>query len=730
MIEGQGSIVAVGTGMRTLLGEVAESTAALRAEQSQLGKALGQLASTVSRVAIAAGAGAFVLTYFVQNHDWNAAIIFAIGMIVAFVPEGLLPTVTLALALARRRLRRHSVLIKQLAGVESLGSATVLCLDKIGSLAPDKMTVGGMWAGGQDYTVTGGPSPEGAFLRGRVLVNPADETDLAALLRAAALCNNARLLAPDAEQPTWRILGDPVEGALLVAATKAGLDATSATRLHSFPYDPRRQMMSVVVATPGEAGQDPVAYVRGIGTAVLSLCTQVRRDGAAQPLDEQGRRAIAAQIDEYARAGQRVLAFAERRLQPSPDGFGWRAHEAEHDLTLLGLVALQEPSQPEIAQLIAGCHRAGLRVLLTTGAYGLTAEASARRSGIIVAPRVRIIQGAELDGLGEAELGRTLNEEEVIFAQLGAEQKRRIVASLQARGDVVAYLGDSINDAPPLKQADIGIAVSTSGTTVALAAADIVLNAEHPAGLLLALEEGRAIFSNIQKFTTYIFTHNIAETIVITTGVLLGMPLPLTVLQVLAIDLGTELFPSIALSTEAPEPGILDRPPRPRTAPLVDQAMLLRAFGWLGVLEGALALGAFFLGYWSSGWRPGQPLAADGALYAQATTLTYAAIVMAQVGNAFASRTRRVSVWRIGLLTNRALLLGLLLSIALMLALIYIPPLAEIFGFVPPSMGQWALLLTFPPIILLAEEGRKWWNRRYDTDRTRNTAGARAGLFK
>jgi magnesium-transporting ATPase (P-type) len=713
VIEGQGSIVVANTGMRTLLGEIAQSTAALRAEQSPLGRALNRLAGTVSHVAIAAGCGAFVLVTLSHNLDTRRGIIFAIGMIVAFVPEGLLPTVTLALALARRRLHRHGVLVKRLSGVESLNSATVLCLDKTDTIATGALTVSAMWTGGQDYRVTGsGYTPEGAFLRERAHTAPCDEPDLPTLLRAAALCNNARLVAPDEDNASWHILGDPIEGALLVAAAKAGLDATtltaSTTRLQGFPYEPRRQMTSVIVATAGESGRDPLAYVRGAGMVVLPLCTHIRENGAVIPLDAARRALVAEQLDRYSREGMRVLALAGRHLDANDSCCGWRAQNVEHDLTLLGLVGLQDPPQPEFMQLLDGCRRAGLRVIMATGTYSLTAEASARRAGIIDAAHVRIIPGAELDELNDAALEQAVGDADVIFAQLGAEQKRRIVDALQARGEVVAFLGDSINDAPALKQADIGVAVSSSGTTVALAAADIVLDADHPAGLLLAIEEGRAIFSNIQKFSSYIFTHNVAESIVVVVSILLGLPLPLTVLQVLAIDLGTELFPAIALSTEPPSPKILDQPPRARGAPLLNQMVLLRAFAWLGLLEGALALFAYLMGYWSNGWRPGMAISSFGAVYPQATTLAYAAIVLAQVGNAIASRSQRISLRQIGLFTNLALFAGVLISVILMLGLLYVPPLADIFAFVPPSPTQWLVLLTFPVIMVLAEEGRKW----------------------
>lgn len=717
VFEGSGSVVVVSTGMQTLLGEIATSTAALRAEQSPLGRALNRLAATVSRVAILAGIGAFLLAAYGQGLGVNTGIIFAIGMIVAFVPEGLLPTVTLALAIARRRLQRQRVLVKRLAGVEGLGAASVLCLDRAGSLAATTMTATAAWVAGRHYEISGiGHTPVGGFLRDEAPVEVAAEPDLSHLLRASALANNARLLPPDADNPNWHILGDPVEGALLVAAAKAGLDeaalALIATRLQGFPFEPRRQMMSVIAAPPGEAGLNAVAYVRGSHIALLPLCTTYWRDSQVTPLDDQVRAEVVAQVDRYARAGLRVQAVAERRLERSDGDIVRRAQDIEHDLTFIGLIGLQEPPRPEVTQLVKGCRRAGLRVVLTTGAYGLTAEASARRAGILQSSRARIIPGAELDELNDAALDQALAGDEVIFAQLSAEHKRRIVAAFQERGEIVAFLGDSINDAPALKQADIGVAVSESGTTVALASADIVLHADHPAGLLPAIAEGRAIFSNIQKFSTYIFTHNIAETVAILASVLLGIPLPLTVLQVLAIDFGTELFPSVALSTEPPEPGILDRPPRARGAPLLDQAVLFRSFAWLGLLEGGLVLLAYLMGNWTGGWRPGESFATSGPIYEQATTLAYAAIVLAQAGNAFASRTQRESLWQIGPWSNRALLAGVLASVVLMLALIYIPPLAAVFGFAAPNLTHWLVLLTFPFVMLFAEEGRKWLARQ------------------
>jgi magnesium-transporting ATPase (P-type) len=687
VIEGQGSLLAVATGMRTQLGAIASATAAQRAEQSPFVRALNQLAGTISRIAILAGLATFALMVG-RGYPWQASLIFAISMIVAFVPEGLLPTVTLAMALARRRLQRRQVLVKRLSDVESLGAATVLCFDQVEALAAGTLMTTDAWAAGQAVSLR---APH------------ADDGDLRALLEAAALANNARLLPPEAPGAEPRLLGSPVDAALLRAAAAAGVDVAALAerhpRLQTLPYEPRRQLFCVII------GSAPTAVLRGEAAAVLPLCTSIRRAGRDEPLDDAGRAAVRQAIDAFARAGMQVIALARKRLGDEASGV-WNVAEVTQGLTLLGLLGLQQPPQPEVTELLVGCRRAGVRPLVVTGAYGLLAEASARRAGMIRGAQARIITGAELRGLAYADLDAALRGE-TIFAQLDAEDKRRIVARLQELGEVVAFLGDSVNDAPALKQADVGIALSASGTTVALAAADLVLDAAHPAGLLVAMREGRTIFRNVQKLSGYIFTHNVAESVAVVTAIILGAPLPLTVLQVLAIDLGSELVPSVALSTEPPEPGIMDEPPRPRDAPIISRGLLLQSFLWLGLLQGAMALCAYGMGLWSAGWRPGAPWPSDPRTIAQATTLAYAAIVLAQIGNALASRTQRASILAVGFWRNRAMLVGVAASLAVMLALIYLPPLAHAVGMVPPTPGQWAVLLTFPLVLLLAEEGRK-----------------------
>jgi magnesium-transporting ATPase (P-type) len=402
----------------------------------------------------------------------------------------------------------------------------------------------------------------------------------------------------------------------------------------------------------------------------------------------------------------RVLAVAVRdlgaRTAPRDD---LRVEEVEQSLALLGLVAMEDPPRPEVPQAVAECRRAGVRVLMVTGDNGITAAAIGREIGLYGEPP-RVLNGAEVDALDEAGLSRALAGD-VIFARAAPEHKLRLVEALQTRGEIVAVTGDGVNDAPALKRADIGVAMGATGTDVAREAADLVLADDNFANIVAAVREGRAVYDNVRKFVTYIFASNIPEIVPFVAFVLFGIPLPLTVMQILAVDLGTDLLPALALGTEPPEPGVMTRPPRPRSARLLDGPTLLRAYGWLGLIEGALCLAAFFFAYGLTGWRPGAPLAGTGVPYATATTMSLAGIVACQIGNVFACRSTHRSSRRLGFSTNRMLLAGIGVEIALLALIVYTPPLASIFGLAPLGLAHWAFLAPFAPLLLALEEARK-----------------------
>jgi magnesium-transporting ATPase (P-type) len=728
---GTGRAVVLATGMDTEFGKIARLTQTVGDQLSPLQREVDRLTRVVTLLAVGIGIVFFVLSVTVIGRPPSVGFVFAVGMVVAFVPEGLLPTVTLALAMGVQRMARRNALIKKLSAVETLGACTVICTDKTGTLTQNEMTVREVLAGGRRYTVSGvGYDPGGSFLPadGGAGAGPAAvEGALRELLAGALLCNNARLLPPGGERG-WSILGDPTEAALLVAAAKGGLDerqlARELPRVREVPFDSRRKRMSTVHGRPGGKGE--LVYVKGAPREVLELCTAVLAERGPQPLDDAGRAGILAANDEYARGALRVLAVARRELPSRPEAY--TAEHVERELTFVGLLAMMDPPRPEVAAAVARCRRAGIRTIMITGDYGLTAESIARRVGL-VGPGARIVTGVELDTMADAELTAALAGE-VLLARVAPEHKLRVVEALQARGETVAMTGDGVNDAPALRKADIGVAMGISGTDVAKEAAPMILLDDNFASIVNAIEEGRAVYANIRKFTTYIFTSNTPEAWPFILQILFNVPLALPVVQILAVDLGTDLVPALALGVEPPEPGLMDRPPRSRTERLVDGRLLLRSLLWLGTLQTLLCFAGFFWLYWSYGYRdlahlprpdllpyPERLATPDGRVYVLATSMFHAGVVATQIGNSLACRTERASVFRAGFWGNRLLLGGFCFELLLMCLMLYVPPVARIFEEGPLPLRFWAVLLLYPPALLLAEEARKAFVRRREARR-------------
>jgi magnesium-transporting ATPase (P-type) len=369
-----------------------------------------------------------------------------------------------------------------------------------------------------------------------------------------------------------------------------------------------------------------------------------------------------------------------------------------------------DPPRPEVEHAIDECRTAGIKVIMITGDYGVTAESIARRIGLVKGSSVRVIQGVDIEEMTDEELGRALEEPEIIFARVSPEHKMRVALVLKARGEIVAMTGDGVNDAPALKAADIGVAMGMAGTDVAKDAAEMVLTDDNFASIVNAIEEGRAVYTNLRRFVTYILASNIPEIFPFLLYVIAKVPLPLTVMQILAVDLGTDLIPALALGTEKPEPGIMNKPPRPKTERLLNLPLLLRAYGFLGPIEGILSLAAFFFVYLLGGWRPAMgisAMAAGGAIYVMATTACHHTIVTTQIGNGFACRTERESIFKVGLTTNRFYLWGILSEIVLLLAFLYVPPFPHFFGFQPISGWVWLFMFGVAPAPLIADEIRK-----------------------
>jgi Ca2+-transporting ATPase len=603
--------------------------------------------------------------------------------------------------------------------VETLGCTTVICTDKTGTLTQNEMTVSNFWVAGRAYTITGvGYAPEGVIQEGgNPLPRPVDG-DLRELLVAAGLCNNSRLLAPNTESRSWRVLGDPTEGALRVACLKGGIDVDKevqlSPRLRELPFDSRRKRMSTIHRrwNPQAPDGPPVAYVKGAPKEVLALCTRIRLDGQDRPLGEDLLGEVLGANDTYAANGLRVLGVA---MRPIPDGGDWQDPGAvERDLVFLGLVAMMDPPRAEVTEAVQKCHRAGIRIIMITGDYGLTAESISRRIGILREKKPRIITGAELEGMDDPEL-RAVLLEEVIFARVAPEHKLRVVTALQEQGEVVAVTGDGVNDAPALKKADIGVAMGVAGTDVAKEAADMILTDDNFASIVNAVEEGRAVYANIKKFITYIFTSNMPEAVPFILFALsrARIPVALTVMEILAIDLGTDMVPALALGVEPPEPGLMDRPPRDLKEHVITRPLLFRAYAFLGLIQSLCTMVAFYFMYWTNGyWGQWLDLPSTGTLYHAATAMALAAVVTTQIGNLFAQRTERESFFKTPLFNNRFLWVGIISELAIVNLLIYMPWLQQIFGTAAFPAGNWLFLLALAPVLLLADEVRKALVRR------------------
>lgn len=724
VVSGTGKAVILATGMETEFGKIAGFTQSLGDELSPLQREMHRVTKLVTLIAVCAGLVFFLLAVTLAGVDLAESFIFGMGMIVAFVPEGLLPTVTLSLAMGVQRMAGRNALIKRLSAVETLGSTSVICTDKTGTLTQNEMTVREIWLAGGSLMVSGtGYSPEGRILDGPQALAAPENSDLRKLLVAAGLCNNARLLPPDGERSRWTIIGDPTEGALRVLAQKAGLDLDleeqKSPRLRELPFDSRRKRMSTVHHT---GGPRMAIHVKGAPREVLGLCSRILVNGIEQQLSEPVREQVMAANDVYARNGLRVLAVAQRSILPeNPPRAGaglseYTPEAVERDLALIGLIAMMDPPRPEVRDAVEKCRRAGIRIIMITGDYGLTAESIARRIGIIRGRHLNVVSGTDLEAMTGEALTQVLRGE-VIFARATPEHKLRIVSALQQMGHVVAVTGDGVNDAPALKKADIGVAMGIAGNDVAKEAADMILTDDNFASIVNAVEEGRAVYANIKKFTTYIFTSNTPEAVPFILFALscARIPLALNVMHILAIDLGTDLVPALGLGAERVEPGLMDKPPRSLNEHVITPSLLARAYLFLGPLQSLAVMAAFYFQYWSHGyWGQWLDLPSSGALYESATAMALACVVTTQIGNLFAQRTERISVFRMGLFSNGLLWIGIMGELLVILLIVYAPPIQKIIGTQAFPPKNWLFLFAWAPLLLLADECRKFLLRRWE----------------
>jgi Ca2+-transporting ATPase len=708
--KGRGKAVVLATGMNTQFGKIADLTQTIHEEPSPLQREIGNMAKYDFIIAVVVGSVFFLTSLIWLNLDFYSSILFMIGVMVACVPEGLQVTVSSALAINVLKMVKQNVLVKRLSAVQTLGSVTVICTDKTGTITKGEMTVKKLWVKDRVIEVSGiGYSPQGDFtLHGKALKKE-DAVAVEKLLEIAALCNGAKIEPPSDKNAAWSVIGDPTDGALTVAALKYGINVKNRLVekpvIHIRPFDFSRKRMTTVHKLNG----DVLIYTKGAPRNILSVCNNILVNDKIEEFTRKNLRSAEAKIRAFANEGLRVIAVAYKKL---PKDEYSKDTEVEKDMVFVGLAAMRDPPRLEVKEAVAKAKQAGIKTVIITGDYGPTAQVVAREVGIVDAECCNIVRGVDLDSLDDQAIVNAVERGNVIFARVSPEQKLRIVKVVKESGEVVAVTGDGANDAPSLKEADIGVAMGASGTDVAREAADIVLLDDSFESIVKAVESGRAIYENIRKFIVYVFSHNWAELIPYMLYALLGIPLPLLVVQVLAIDLAIDVIPSLALSREPPESGIMQEPPRSLKERLFTSKVFFRSF-YIGVI---IAVGAMYgcLSTWmAGGWQLGTALPSDSVVYIKGVTMTFAGIVVAQVGNVIACRTSKVSAFKAKLSTNKWIIFGIAAQLSILAFLIYVPFVQSFFGTTGLGFWDWAFLASLALIVIFAEEIRKFFVRNF-----------------
>ncbi|MBI5138155.1 MAG: cation-transporting P-type ATPase [Nitrospirae bacterium] len=681
VLKGSGIVLVTQTGRRTGLGAVSELSQGVRQDLTPMQKELRTFVRRITWLALAVGGVLFAAGVALGNPFWTN-LVFAIGIIVANVPEGLLPTVTLALTQSCVRMGRRNAVVKQILSVETLGSTTVVCTDKTGTLTRNRLHVETLFVNLEEI---------GHGERERLARCPAGRP----LLEIMGLCNDVIATAGPDGRPSFT--GDPTETAMAEFVERETGFAALRGRFEpvgGLPFDADRKYMTRTHRTRGGA---LYMTVKGAPEVILERCVRVHAEGLERPFGPAERERLADQATAYAGHGLRVLTLAYR-VATAPD-------QEPDDLTFVALVALVDPPRPEVPAAVRACKAAGIRLVVMSGDKAETVAYIARKLGIVDNPHV--IVGDELAAMDRDTLAATLREREVVFARIAPEQKLDIVEAFKQMGEVVAVTGDGVNDAPALKRADIGVAMGLRGTDVAKEAADIILLDDNFATIVNAIREGRAVYDNIKKFITYILTSNMAEILPVVAYLLFPIPLPITIVQILAIDLITNMLPAIGLGNEPPEADIMRRPPRRGGERLVSWRTFARGYGIIGPAEAALSFTVFFAVLSGGGWTWGAPLAAGTELYRQAAGGFLATIVFCQIGNVMACRTNRQSAVPHLARPNPWIWAGIALEVGFIGAVIQVPSLRAVFSAAPLPAGVWPLILLAPPAVFLIEELRK-----------------------
>jgi P-type Ca2+ transporter type 2C len=736
---GRGRGVVIATGMRTQIGLIAEMLQSVQNEPTPLQRRLDQLGKTLGWAAIAICALVF-LVGLARGHDPLDMFMIAVGLAIAAVPEGLPAVVTISLALGMREMIKRHALIRRLSSVETLGSATIICSDKTGTLTQNEMMVTRLWADGSMIEVTGsGRILQGDYLLDGKPVSLEEYPAVKAALWIGALNNDAELEISGSsdEQQTYRMVGDPTEGALVVAAAKAGALPRplyqAYPRQQEIPFDSVRKRMVTVHKNKdphaedispfgeGEKREQFTVAVKGAPDVVLDLCTFfLDRNNTIQPLDEVQRMRILTANDRMTQDALRVLGMAFRVVNTVPDQENLA--RLEEDLVFTGLIGMIDPPRAEVSPALKKGLEAGIRTIMITGDYPNTARAIAESIGLL-RPGYQVLTGPDINTMDE----KTLQEQVAftgVFARVSPEHKLRIVEALRARGEVVAMTGDGVNDAPAIKRADIGIAMGITGTDVAKESSDMVLTDDNYASIVAAVEQGRIIYANIRKFVFFLLSSNVAEIMIIFLATLAGLPTPLTVIQLLWLNLLTDGAPALALAMEKGDPDVMKNPPRPKTEPIINGSMRIGILIQTITQTGA-TLTAFILGLiWHmevTGALGGQnALLAllrynwQGEAVAVAGTMAFVTLSLCELLRAYTVRSERASIFQIGVFSNPWMQYAVALSIVLLMLVVNVPFLQPIFNTHFLSGREWGVVLSLALIPAVSEELTKAYLRLRD----------------
>jgi Ca2+-transporting ATPase len=714
---GRGAGVVVETGMQTEIGLIAEMIQSYEEEATPLQRRLDQLGRWLGWGTLIISGIVFIealiqdtnlstitaeglIPYVVQTQEQIVELfIVAVSLAVAAVPEGLPAVVTIVLALGMQEMVRRHALIRRLPAVETLGSATVICSDKTGTLTQNEMTASRLYVANLRLDVGGeGYQPEGRFTNYGDPADPYDHPEVLALLTGGLLASDAQLervsseeTGPESERE-YRMVGDPTEGALVVAAAKAGLWRDEVEdrlpRVAEIPFDSDRKRMTTIHRGQSRGleesgGAEYVAYVKGAPDVMLSLCDTILEDGVDVPLTPGRRQHIENVIRDLGGDGLRVLAVAYRHLEEVPDEMD--PNEVERNLSLIGLVAMTDPARPEVKPAVEKARKAGIRTMMITGDYPDTARAIAEEINLVRSENGRVLTGADLEGMSDEDLLGEIDDVDV-FARVSPQHKVRIVEALKARDQVVAMTGDGVNDAPALKRASIGVAMGITGTDVTKETADMVLTDDNYASIVSAVEQGRIIYSNSRKFVYFLLSCNMAEIMVIFLGTLFGSGSPLNAIQLLWLNLLTDGAPALALGLEKGDPDIMDRPPRPVREPIINRLMTIGISVQTVAITGAV-LAAFYIGKM---WEPGNALLAG--------TMAFVTLSASELVRAYTARSERASLFRLGVFSNKYMQYAVVVSLLLLLAVVYVPFLQPIFDTVPLGLREWSVIL---PLLLV-----------------------------